>query len=185
MHMPVTYRYVIENNSVWDTIPNAPLSSQWTEVTGARVVLFDHTKPGNILVLVSNVDGHVELPGGKVEGGSTFEETAQREAHEETGHTISITIRDLGEIIEYRSGKLLKKVSRCFVGVTQGNAQEVRTLTQKEVLQNMRVESIPIITAAMKIRDVPARDERSSFKREREALFVEWVVKELALAEAA
>ena len=97
------------------------------EETSAGIVLFRKEKLRNLFLLLHYPAGHWDFVKDKMEKGESIQETAIREAQEETGITDIIFLENFEEWIEYNfqyQGELVHKKVVFFLAETKTN--EVR-----------------------------------------------------------
>jgi 8-oxo-dGTP pyrophosphatase MutT (NUDIX family) len=109
-------------------------ASTYRKRRASRGVVFDE----NDLVAVLHVSNYnyYKLPGGGIEEGEERGEAFRRECIEEIGREVEI-VKELGEIIEYRSQFPVHQTSSCFIGKTVGEAKAT-AFTEHEISQGFK-----------------------------------------------
>lgn len=92
------------------------------DITSAGVVIFRTVKNKPVFLLLHYPTGHWDFVKGKIEHGESMRQTAIREAHEETGISDIIFVRNFREKVRYsfqHKGSIVNKKVIFFLGRTK------------------------------------------------------------------
>jgi 8-oxo-dGTP diphosphatase len=126
-----------------DVFPDAESmdSTGWFKRNAARAIVSG--EKGQIYLLKMSTYNYHKLPGGGVEQGETLEDAVYRELLEEIGCPAEV-VKELGEIIEYRSEEKTEQHSYCYTAKQTGplrdtalEASEIEEGAETIVAQNL------------------------------------------------
>lgn len=128
------------------------------------VVLNDKNEVGMLYVTKKNF---YKIPGGGVEAGENYEAALRREVLEEAGCEIEI-IKELGELVEYRTHFNQLQKSYCYLAQVVGEIKEP-SFTASELEDGFECLWLDIDRALELIKEVETEDYMGHFVGERES----------------